>query len=391
MKDEFGIVGKSDGAAVREWLLSDPRNLLFAELYIAERQARIGGKRKTYDTHMFEVNLFENLTRLRDSLWECAYTPSRGTAHVIFKPVQREIFAAPYVDRVVHHFIVNNIDSWWDHRLIHDSYSCRVGRGTKFGVERMQHHILSVSQNMKYATYVVKLDITGYFMHINREIMYNRVKWGLDMDFKERGELGGKRYKILKHAIHEIIFDNPIEGVKIQGRYSDWRGLPEDKSLFCAAPGCGMVIGNLTSQDFSNIYLDALDRFITGELGYKHYGRYVDDFYIVVREEELEKVKSDVKVIDAFLNGIGLSLNRKKTHFFPTWQGVPFLGMVVKGHAILPGRRISRNFMDAAYKFAAGYSGSVESIISYLGMMSNYQSGHKVDEIFAKVGWERNW
>ena len=131
MNDFFGLIRRGEDEMAKEWLMKDPRNLLLAELFIAEQQARKGGKRKTHDTHAFEVNLFENLTRLRDALWECEYHPSRGTAHVIFKPVQREIFAAPYVDRIVQHWVVDSIDPWWDHRLIEDSYSCRVGKGTK--------------------------------------------------------------------------------------------------------------------------------------------------------------------------------------------------------------------------------------------------------------------
>lgn len=390
MGDFFGLIQNEQDDLVRRWLESDPKNLLFAELYIAEKQARIGGKRKTYDTHMFEVNLFENLTRLRDALWEESYVPSRGTAHVIFKPVQREIFAAPYVDRVVHHYITNSIDPWWDHRLIDDSYSCRVGRGTSYGIARLKHHILSVSQNMTMDTYVVKLDITGYFMHINRKIMYDRVKWGLDRQFDAMPCGRDKRYKILRHAIEAIIFDDPVEGVKIQGSYEDWRGLPEDKSLFCQPPDQGMVIGNLTSQDFSNIYLDKLDRFIKYDLGWKHYGRYVDDFYGVFTKEELVRAKRDIKAIEYFLNGMGHSLNHKKTRIIPAWQGVPFLGMVVKGHAVLPGNRISKNFMDSAYKLVNGYD-KIESIISYLGMLSHYDAGRKAEKIFAKVGWRYNW
>ena len=120
--------------------MADPKNLLFAELFIAEQQARKGGKRKTMDTHKFEVNLYENLMRLRDAIWECEYKPSRGTAHVIFNPVQREIFAAPYPDRIVQHWVVNTIDEWWDRRLIEDSYSCRVGKGTQHGIYRLRQH-----------------------------------------------------------------------------------------------------------------------------------------------------------------------------------------------------------------------------------------------------------
>lgn len=387
MDDFFQLISSGSDGRIREWLFDDPKNLLFAELYIAEQQARRGGKRKTYDTHTFEVNLYENLTRLRDALWNCEYRPSRGTAHVIFKPVQREIFAAPYVDRIVQHWVVDNIDPWWDHRLIADSYSCRLGKGTKYGIERLQHHILSASHNLEIPVVIAKLDISGYFMHINRQIMFDRVSWGLKQQFPDKNS---KRYKMLRHAIREIVFDDPVRGVKIQGSYEDWRGLPEDKSLFVQPPGQGMVIGNLTSQDFSNIYLDVLDRFVTITLGYKHYGRYVDDFYIVVPKDDLPQLKRDIKVIGAFLNGINLSLNHKKTRIIPWQQGVPFLGMVVKGHAILPGRRVVNNFSEAAYKLVSG-SDKVESIISYLGLLCHCDSSRVTEKIFIKVGWDYNW
>ena len=93
MNDFYNLIGAASDEQIREWLMADGWNLLYAELFIAELQARKGGKRKTYDTHAFEVNLHENLTRLANALWYYEYRPSRGTAHVIFKPVQREIFA----------------------------------------------------------------------------------------------------------------------------------------------------------------------------------------------------------------------------------------------------------------------------------------------------------
>lgn len=387
MIDLFDLVNENDDAEIKNWLMADPKNMLYAELFIAEQQARKGGKRKTCDTHMFEANLFENLTRLRDALWEREYAPSRGTAHVIFNPVQREIFAAPYVDRIVQHWVVDSIDPWWDHRLMEDSYSCRVGKGTLYGVKRLRHHILSVSHNMKEPVYVIKLDISGYFMHIRRDIMYKRVKWGLDQQFAGYKD---ERYRMLEHAIHEIVFDDPVRDVRIQGSYEDWRGLPEDKSLFCQPPGQGMVIGNLTSQDFSNIYLDVLDRFLRMTLHWKHMGRYVDDFYGVFTESELGQAKKDVKVINDFLHTMGLSLNLKKTRVIPAWQGVPFLGMVVKGHAILPGRRLTRNFTGAAYKLVGG-NGKVDSVASYLGLLCHCNGGRATEKIFERVGWEYNW
>ena len=388
MDDFFQIINSENDGELIDWLSKDGRNLLLAELCLAEFQARKGGKRKTYDTNIFEVNVIENLCRLRDELWDYEYKPSRSTAHVIFKPVQREIFAAPYRDRVVQHWVVNSIDPWWDHRLIEDSYSCRVGKGTLYGVKRLQHHILSASENLAIPVYIIKMDITGYFMHIKRPLMYNRVMWGLDQQFPL--EQRGKRYRMLKHAIKEMIFDDPVRDVKIQGSYEDWRGLPANKSLFCQPPNQGMVIGNLTSQEFSNFYLDMLDRFVTIELGWKHYGRYVDDFYGVFRKDELLQAKRDMGAIEAFLNGLGLEMNWKKVRIIPWWQGVPFLGIVVKGHARLPDKRIVTNFNRAAYKLVGG-CGKLESVASYLGLLK-HMNGEKVTErIFVRVGWEYNW
>ena len=243
-QDFFGFLKMSSDEKAREWMRADPRNLLLAELYIAERLARKGGKGKTMDTHGFEINLFENLIRLRDALWGGYYEPSRGTVHVIFDPVQREIVAAPYVDRILHHWVVGTIMKWQDRRLIYDSYSCRKGKGTLFGVKRLQHHILSVSNNMKKKAFVVQLDISGYFMHIRRDILYRRVMEGLEKQFPP--EKRDKRYQILKWAIRQVVFDDPTDGVRLQGSYRDWAGLPEDKSLMTQPPGQGMVIGNYT-------------------------------------------------------------------------------------------------------------------------------------------------
>lgn len=383
-QDFFGFMKIESDNEIKEWM-SNPKNMLLLELYVAELLARRGGKRKTMDTHGIEMNLFENLVRLRDALWNACYYPSRGTVHVIFDPVQREIFAAPYIDRILHHWIVGTLMKWQDKRLIHDSYSCRKGKGTLFGIKRLQHHILSVSQNMKKKAYVIQLDISGYFMHIKRDVLYELVKGRLDRQFPV--DARDKRYDIILWAIGQVIFDDPTNGVRLQGSYRDWIGLPEDKSLMMQPPNQGMVIGNYTSQTFSNIYLDPLDRFITLTLGHKHYGRYVDDLFFVVTEEELPQVKRDIKAIETFLAPYGLKLNKKKTKITEVHKGVKFLGVIVRGFRIFPGKRIVRNFKKAVYLVAVGLK-DPEVITSYLGMFSHFDAGKIIKQTFASVGWD---
>ncbi len=358
-----------------EWLLH--------ELYFAYLEAR-KHKRRTEDEHKFELNAMENLMILRDDIMNHRYKPSRGVAFIIHDPVIREIFAAPFRDRVVHHFLYNQIAPWWDKRFIYDSYSCREGKGTLLGIQRLQHHMRQVSHMGATEAYVVKLDIQGYFMSLPRRRVYDRVCWGID---REYGPEQQWLADLVRYLWHEVIFDDPIKGVKIRGSVHDWDVLPDNKSLFCQPPGRGIVIGNLSSQLISNIYLDQLDRFVKFELGYKHYGRYVDDFYIIVTKKELPQALADVTRISDFLHNIELTLHPKKRYIQEVHRGVPFLGVVVYPNAIIPGKRFKDHFYRATIRYSMGICDD-ETIISYLGYLKNIDGKKLGAKTFENVGFE---
>ena len=88
-------------------------------------------------------------------------------------------------------------------------------------------------------------------------------------------------YGLLQYLISKTIFNDPTKGCIVRGHRSDWKGLPVTKSLFTALPGKGLPIGNLTSQLFSNIYLNELDQFVKRELKIRYYGRNVNDFFLI--------------------------------------------------------------------------------------------------------------
>ena len=356
---------------------------LLKELVIAYKAARLGGKRKTEDEHRFEVNDIENIVNLRNAIIARQYKPSRGVAFIIHDPVMREVFAAPFIDRVVHHFLFNHAIEWWEPRLSSASYSCRVGKGTLYGIKDLQRKIRRVSENNTRLTYVVKRDLKGYFMSLQHEKLYARVNWGLERQFPNGGEL----YRTLKYMWQQIIFDDPTRDVKIRGRRSDWDELSPDKSLFSQPKGRGIVIGNLTSQLLSNIYLDQLDRYITIDLGYKNYGRYVDDFFIVVTAEQLPKVLGDLYKVERYIERLGLVLHPKKQYEILTRNGVDFLGAKVFSDHILPGERIAKNFADNIYKLATTGQGKIEGISSYDGHLAHYDSYKLISRIFSGVGW----
>lgn len=360
-----------------EWLLK--------ELIDAYYEARKNGKRKTKNEHALEMNEIENIIVLRDAIITRRYKPSRGIAFIIHDPVIREIFAAPFVDRIVHHFLFKHAVAWWEPRLWRGAYSCRKGKGTLAGVIDLQKNMRRVSQDGRIPTIVVKRDIQGYFMSLERRKLYGRICWGLRRQFPDGGEL----YGTVKFLWRQVIFDEPVKGVKKRGKLKEWRELPVSKSLFYQPEGLGIVIGNLTSQLLSNIFLDMLDRFIVYELGYKSYGRYVDDFYIVVRRDGLPKlIKEDLVRIEDFLTELGLTLHPKKQYNIPICNGVGFLGAKVYYDHIVPGERMIRNLADKVYKFATTGEGKIEGFGSYDGLMAYYDGEKITRKIYAGVGWD---
>lgn len=359
------------------------RAWLHRELYRAYLAAR-KHKRHTKDVYLFEMNLTENLTQLCEDIIRQRYQPSRSIAFIVRFPVIREIFAAPFRDRIVHHFLYNMSYDWWDRRLIYDSYSCRIGKGALLGILRLQHFIRSASEDYTKEAYVLKLDIQGYFMSLSRQKLFDRICWGIERQFAGNRNTGN----LMKYLWKQIIFDDPCKGVRIRGYWSNWSCLPKTKSLFYQKAGYGIVIGNLSSQLLSNIMLDQLDRYIYYELGYKRYGRYVDDFYIVVTAEELAQLKKDISKIDMFLKEeLELTLHPRKRYLQEVHKGVEFLGAVVYPNHLAPSKRFKNNFYKAAAEVGMGYR-DANSIISYLGLSKHYDSKKFSKRVFDYYGWD---
>lgn len=255
----------------------DSKNLLY-DLFQAYYDAR-KNKRSTINALAFEINYESKLFELCEEIKSRKYEISRSICFISFEPVQREVFAADFRDRIVHHLIYNYINPYFERLFINDSYSCRVGKGTSCGIKRMDHFIRSCSRNYKKDCWILKMDIKGYFMSMDRNILYKKVerilacfgtKSNLDID-------------LILFLVRKVVFHDPTKNCVIRGTKDDWIGLPKSKSLFFAGKDKGFPIGNLTSQLFGNIYLNDLDCFVKYRLGFKHYGRYVDDFLSSIR------------------------------------------------------------------------------------------------------------
>ncbi|MDO4612342.1 MAG: RNA-directed DNA polymerase [Candidatus Saccharibacteria bacterium] len=373
-----------------------------SSLWQAHREAR-KNKYKTVDEHKFELNAPENINNLCEEILTRHYKPSRGIAFIVSEPKHREIVAASYRDRVIHHFVCAICDVWIERHLINDSYSCRKEKGTLYGQRRLQHFMNKVKTETGEEAFVGKFDIRRYFVKLDRKKIFARAIWALDQQFhhtnrpdQENGILCRPEHReflfsLLKFLWHQIIFDDPMDGIKFRGKRSDWNSLDPGKSLMDQPPGIGIVIGNLTSQELSNLYLDQLDRFVTLTLGYKYYGRYVDDFFIVVPASQRHKMISDVAKIEEFLHDeLSLELHNHKRLYKYAKNGIPFTGGVVYPDHIGLSRRARRRAYEAAERVATGQE-PIENFVARMGTTIHLNQRQFYKELFDKYGWDFGW
>lgn len=294
-------------------------------------------KRKTVNALKFEIDYEQNLINLHKEIISGNYQIGKSIAFIVDKPVKREIFAGDFRDRIIHHLIINKLNPLFEKQFIYDSYSCREGKGTHFGIKRVERFLRSCSRNHTKDCYILKLDISGFFMHINKDILFEKLQAFIKEKYFQKDKY------ILLNLCKQVIYNDPIKNCVIKSPKSKWIGLPKSKSLFFAAKNRGLPIGNFTSQIFANFYLDSFDHFVKHNLGVRYYGRYVDDFIIFHKDKSY--LKDIVPVLRSFLwQELRLELHPKKIYLQHYRKGVVFLGMFISPHRTVAGKRIAGNF-----------------------------------------------
>jgi hypothetical protein len=293
-------------------------------------------KRKTVNALKFEYNLERNLSLLQRELETKKYYPGRSICFVVKDPSPREIFAASFRDRVVHHILVREVGAMGERGFIFDTFSCRKNKGTHSAIKRLRSIIKKITKNNRERVFSIQLDISGFFMSIDRNILYSLFK---KLILKQNKSFQWKE-DILWLA-KTIIFHKPTQDYVIKGNPSLFDLIPPRKSLFDSPEGKGLPIGNYSSQFFANLCLNELDQFVKRELKCRYYIRYVDDFILLDRNEQ--KLKDFEGKINLFLNThLNLELNLNKTKLRPTNMGIDFLGYFVKPDYVLVRRRVVR-------------------------------------------------
>ncbi len=304
----------------------------YENLEFAFKKAR---KRKTLKPYviLFEKNLREILLNLRTELLFHTYNPMPLKTFVLRDPKTRKISKSEFRDRVVHHALCNIIEPIFDKTFIYDSYANRIGKGTFKAIERFDYFKRKVSRNNTKTCYVLKADIKHYFEAVSHDILIATIKKRID----------DKRVLWLIRAI--LSNHNTIE------------------------KGKGMPLGNLTSQFFANVYLNALDQFVKHKLKAKFYIRYVDNFVILHNiREMLEEYKSKINIF--LKENLKLELHPDKSKIIQLDNGIGFFGVRLFFHHKLVRKKNIGNFEK---KFEASKELYFKGIISREKVLGQFE------------------
>lgn len=264
---------------------------------LAAAEAAARGKRQRPDVARFLLELEPELAAMRRELLEGSYTPGAYREFRVLDPKPRNISAAPFRDRVVHHALTQILEPVFERRFTGSSYACRKGLGTHKALEKARR----AAHNYPY---VLKCDIRQYFPSIDHEIL--------------KGMLG----RVIVCGPTLELAGRIIDGSNRQAEATAY--FPGDDLFTPYERRRGIPLGNQTSQFFANVYLNPLDHFVHEELRPACYLRYVDDFLLFAAERSaLEAMKERIA---EFLSGLRLRLHAGKSRVSRTAEGVRCLG-----------------------------------------------------------------
>lgn len=299
-------------------------------------QEFLRGKKSKKDVQEFQLRLMDNILALHRDLINGNYRHGGYEEFPISDPKPRLIHKATVRDRLFHHAVYRILYPFFDDTFIADSFSCRNEKGAHRAMARFKKFAGIVSKNNTRTCWILKCDIKKFFASINQRVLLN-------------------------------ILDSRISDKRIMGLLAEIIG--SFSSLARSDRAIGLPLGNLTSQLFSNVYMNEFDQFVKHKLKIKYYIRYADDFVIFSEDKQyLENLVIDVG--DFLREKLKLNLHPDKIFIKTLAQGMDFLGWIhFFDHRVL--RTSTKKRMFKRLKEDA----KIERLNSYLGLLKHGNTG----------------
>lgn len=289
----------------------------------------------------FKRYLMHNILSLHRDLINGTWRHGGYHEFKINDPKPRTIHKACVRDRLLHHAVYRILYPFFDRTFTADSYSCRNEKGSHRAMNRFLKFARKVSCNNTQTCWILKCDIRKFFANIDHGLLMGIL----------RQHISDQRILAL---LQEIIssFNNGQIGI-------------------------GLPLGNLTSQLFSNIYLNQLDQFVKHRLKVDYYIRYADDFVILHSQKRyLEYLLWQMRTF--LRHGLYLDLHPDKIYIKTLASGMDFLGWEHFFHF-----RVLRTSTKARMMRRLRQSHKKEVFEAYMGLLSHGDTNKLKDEILA--------
>ena len=255
----------------------------YGNLYRAYRKAKCG-KKFNSSTAKFSTMALEGVITLKEQLENQTYRMAPYNEFKIYEPKERIIKSCSFKDKVVQHCFCDNVLlPRLEKVFIQDNYAGQIGKGTLYGMDRLKLHMLNHYKKHGIDGWILKCDITKFFYNIDHEVLKDIV----DYYFTDE-------YSIWLNHLYIDSTESP-----------------------------GAPLGNQVAQVHALLMLHGMDSMITGEFGIEHYGRYMDDFFLIHPSKSY--LQECLANIEELLKTLNLTLNAK-TQIIPFRKGIKFLG-----------------------------------------------------------------
>lgn len=318
------------------------------------------GKTQREDVQEFGRHIERHIFQLHRDLVSGRYRHAPYKSFFVHDPKRRHIRKACVRDRLVHQTLYTTLRQIYEPRFIAAVYSNRLGKGTHRAVDDLRREVRRVSRNLTRPCWTLKCDVKRFYDSVDQQVLLSILKRNIDDE---------RAVKLLQHV---------IESFHIEG-----------------ALGKGVPIGNLTSQIFTNIYLNEFDQFVKQNLRIKHYLRFADDcLFLSHRRDELQRL---VPRIEDFLSRtLQVSLHPQKIIIRPLQHGIDYLGVVTLPYSrVLRASTRKRMMRKLRERHAALFAGEVlnlasfnQSLQSYLGILSHTDSYRLTQDVRHCFSWK---
>lgn len=127
-------------------------------------------KKSSYECNAYRANFELDLWLLIYEVYSRTYKPGPSTCFIVTFPKLREVFAAAFRDRIVHHWICLRLNPLFEARFSAQgnvSHNCRKGFGTRSAVLAFNRDVNAVTSNYTRKAYIGRFDIKSFFMSIS--------------------------------------------------------------------------------------------------------------------------------------------------------------------------------------------------------------------------------